>query len=923
MHRVRSDRVWTAVGVALALVVTAVCLYWMGTRSSRVPFLARRGVGEWILYPVARDLQTRPAARLDANFRKSFRLSRVPASATVLVRAFREFQMILNGHSVPGPSTPVSLVHWKSETELEVAPLLREGENVIEVRVENDKGPPALWLELHAGDERLPTDQTWEVSLAGGAWQPARAADLPMVEERYDYHFPEPISALRDRPWAWIFLSIPGVFAWLLWNRPNGNPKTRGSAALAWGAFAVAAMLWSALFLHNTRYLYPKIGFDVHGHQAYIDYLKDRGTFPRADEGWEMFQPPMYYATAAAFLKVAGVPAAGDDAAKFPLQCLGLLAGLLQMGFVFASLRLLFPGSPGQALVGLVLAAFLPMHLYMYQYTTNEGFAATWASASIYAALRIACGKSETTGAYIALGLALAAALGSKLTALVVGAVIFAVLLARLFIPSRRAEPRARGLTKWGLAVLLAMGVGGFHYYRLWRDFGNPFVANWDPELGLSWWQDPGYHSWEYFIRFGRVLTQPFLLGAHGLPDAMYSTLWGDGLLGGTVQPWFWPPWNMERMAGGYLLALVPTAAILVGFVIAAVVLLRHPRAEWFLLLGIAHAMIVAIVLMNLRLPYLSLAKAFFGMSAAVPLCALGSWGLQWLSARSRVLGVLLSAGVSAWALNAFLAVWILPDAIGTERFLGWSMTLQGRGREGYEHFQRVLAKDPLDHDAHFASVYALTGTDQTEERLHHRQEAMRLAPADPGILLLRAMDEMQAGNPAGGLPFCEKAISVAPDYANAYSMKALLLEATGEEGGILATLREGLRVAPTSAELQEMLGARLLRDGLVGDALPRMILAAEIHALQIPRNEKERRETILHDLEETRALAKSGRPSEALLPLGFLFVRLNQWDAGLLALETAAKEARQSGRMDFAEEIEKRIRAVRAMRDLENTPSK
>ncbi|MFO0946033.1 MAG: hypothetical protein U1D30_08815 [Planctomycetota bacterium] len=580
MVRFRKDRVLTVVGALALFVATVAVFHGLGTKASPIPFLPRQGNAEWIIYPLARDLQTRPAVQLDARFRKRFSLEQVPPHAIARLRGFRSFQLKVNGQIASAPPSS----NWKVPAEIDVTRLLRAGENELEVRVENSKGPPALWLALEAASVRVSTDETWDVSLAGAAPRPARLASKPLLEENYDYHFPSPIQAVQDRPWLTLLMAIPGIVAWLVWNRWLPDLVKTSGAYLEWAAFAVVATAWIAMYLHNAAFLFPKIGFDVHGHLAYIDHLKDQRTLPRADEGWEMFQPPLYYATAATVVKLSGTPSAGEDAGKLPLQYLGLVAGLLQVGFIFFSLRLLFPESPGLVLVGLLLAAFLPMHLYMYQYTTNEGFAATWASASVYAALRIVLGHRDTVGAHIALGLTLAAALNSKLTAVAILGVIVVVILGQVLVRAARGESWKSGLVKLGLALFIAVGLGGFHYFRLWRDFGSPLVANWDPELGLAWWQDPGYHTWEYFIRFGHVFSQPFLLGAHSLPDAIYSTLWGDGLLGGTVQAWFWPPWNMERLAAGYLFAIVPSIAILVGLAGVFLVQIRHPRAEWFLL---------------------------------------------------------------------------------------------------------------------------------------------------------------------------------------------------------------------------------------------------------------------------------------------------------------------------------------------------
>ncbi|MFO0946034.1 MAG: hypothetical protein U1D30_08820 [Planctomycetota bacterium] len=223
-----------------------------------------------------------------------------------------------------------------------------------------------------------------------------------------------------------------------------------------------------------------------------------------------------------------------------------------------------------------------------------------------------------------------------------------------------------------------------------------------------------------------------------------------------------------------------------------------------------------------------------------------------------------------------------------------------------------------MDNDAQFASVYALTGTERTEERGKHLREAMRLAPDDPGILMMRAMDELQGGNPAAGIRYCDRAIEVAPDYANAYSMKVQLLEAAHDGKNILPALREALRTAPTSAELQGKLASRLLEAGQIDEGLEHWTLAAEIHANQLPRALKERREQIQRQLNETRAMAATGRQAEALAIVGLQLVGLNHASQGTGVMEAAVQEARRTGQTTLASAIEQRLRIIKSVKDAE-----
>ena len=121
----------------------------------------------------------------------------------------------------------------------------------------------------------------------------------------------------------------------------------------------------------------------------------------------------------------------------------------------------------------------------------------------------------------------------------------------------------------------------------MWAHFGTPIVANYDAASRFRFWEDPGYGTPGFFMRFGEALESPFYSSLHSLPDGMYSTFYGDGLCGGAATWANRPPWNFDLMAAGMLLALLPTLAIAVGLAIAAIQLLRQPRASWFLVLGV------------------------------------------------------------------------------------------------------------------------------------------------------------------------------------------------------------------------------------------------------------------------------------------------------------------------------------------------
>ena len=147
--------------------VALTALAWMACNNPAINFLSRDKRAEWIVFPTAPDPHAHWFTSLDTTFRREFTLAAQPLSAHLGIRAMRRAEVKINGTPIEVPSNR----DWKAVVTTEAAGQLRAGPNVVEVRVFNHNGPPALWLNLVTDDLSSRSDEGWEASFAGSSWR--------------------------------------------------------------------------------------------------------------------------------------------------------------------------------------------------------------------------------------------------------------------------------------------------------------------------------------------------------------------------------------------------------------------------------------------------------------------------------------------------------------------------------------------------------------------------------------------------------------------------------------------------------------------------------------------------------------------------------------------------------------------------------
>jgi len=804
-------RSWHRVVVLLALAaITLAWLAWSCTRDPRIRFLSRDARAEWILFPKAADVVAHGVGNLDTVFRRSFELADRPRAARLEWRAATRVELKINGAPLEIPPGR----NWKDLSSGDAAALLRTGTNSIEARVIDDSAPPALWLTLTADGFTLRSDGTWEASCAGSAWRPAALASIPRL--------PGPgnrmgggersIAALRSIWPIWLVMTVIAAAIaltaprWLgRWAPSNGDGSGRQMTLL----LVAIGSLWVLLFANNAALAPFSQGFDSQQHLDYIKYVQVRHALPLPNEGFEMFQPPLYYVVCAAALSVCGATVDAPSGVLV-LRVLTLVFGLLQIALVFLSLRLLFPGRRAPQLVGLALAAFLPMQLYLSHNVTNETLAALLMTASVYLGLRLLRTNDPPLSRFAWLGLCLGAAMLAKATAVLL---IPPLLLAWIVRTVDERASAAIWLRRLGTLAAVFLAVCGWHYVRIWSAFGNPLLGNWDAASGFSWWQDPGFHTAADYARFGRSFVAPLFSGFWSVADGIYSTLWGDGLCGGAPVFALRPPWNYNLMVAGYVLALAPTLLILAGAAAALRRFVRKPSSDAIVLIGLSGAVALGLVFMTLKVASYAQVKAFYGLAMLVPLCFCAALGWEVLTRGRRVLEGALGALLLIWAMNSFASYWIVPS-VPQHVYAGLRLGAQGNLEAARAEAVKAVESGPTSATAQRFLASASNDAGRTDEALSHAQRAVALDPMDGACHLQLGMILVRQNQVEPAIAEMLRALELEPENVSAYNLLQAGLSKTGRGDEAIRVALEGLAVDPHDAELHHALGVSLARKG-------------------------------------------------------------------------------------------------------------
>jgi hypothetical protein len=130
-----------------------------------------------------------------------------------------------------------------------------------------------------------------------GVWRPAALAAAPapplLATEMAVFERPA-------RIWLAASAGLALLLGTLVWRRHRAlRCSTRQFRTLI-------LAIWSLVAVNNFSKLPSWMGMDYHGHLAYVQFILERRALPLATDGWEMFQPPLYYLLCAGMASLFG-----------------------------------------------------------------------------------------------------------------------------------------------------------------------------------------------------------------------------------------------------------------------------------------------------------------------------------------------------------------------------------------------------------------------------------------------------------------------------------------------------------------------------------------------------------------------------------------------------------------------------------------
>ena len=618
---------------------------WLALKADSIPLLTDNDQAQWITMSEPVSLMARKVEPVRRVFARKISLAGDVPHLSVEIRVFRSAKVYVNGTKVLSLSRSEKRV---VRGKLDIGRHLKRGNNSLLIEVENDVGPPLLWLNSEAS--ALKSGGIWRVTADGNNWHPVQlATEIESVQ--LSDQIPTPLESLIERS-GWIFsLFTIGFISTLVILRAGIDSVSERVLPLF---RYLLLFLLGLLYWHNAPQLPFHIGMDAPAHHEYLNYVISTTRLPMAGDGWQMFQPPLAYLLNAILVDVSRYFAPEINVATVA-RVTTMVVALLTAHFAAKVAEAVLSDRPFAQWLAVCLAMTMPMAIYMSHSFANEPYFALFGVMMIYwivARMEPAGGVIRYRDATL-LGILCGLALLTKVTALIL---CLAIALAFLVRQIRAGAEWRLFLKMVSLFCFWVVIIAGWWYLRNFIEMGRPFVGGWESRDNIVWWQYPGYRTINSLLGFGSALTYPLYAGAISFWDGIWSTLWGDGQLSGIVRFAQAPRWNYAAMHSLYLIAIPLTGLLWLGM--ARVLFVRNPTERGIHLELFTVSLILLIWAMfhlYASVPIYSSAKASYMLVMVPGIAVLVAWGAD-LIARSQLIKAMMAGLCSVWVGTVYQA---------------------------------------------------------------------------------------------------------------------------------------------------------------------------------------------------------------------------------------------------------------------------
>lgn len=381
------------------------------------------------------------------------------------------------------------------------------------------------------------------------------------------------------------------------------------------------------LQIHNINSFPVKRGFDAGGHIAYINYLKTFKRVPLANEGWETYQPPLYYVLGSVFNKIEDV------------RVLGIISYIL----LIFSVLILIQHIGKNFILSLCLANLagsLPVVIYLVPPISNEFFSSVVIGITLV--WYIMNKNRNTLTSNIFLGVLLGLSILAKATAWILVTTLTLDILVEFW------HKKYRKIESIIVPMSIMLLIGGWFYFRDIVMFRNPFISPFDfPQFKI--WQPPGQRDIHFFTDLSAFIN-------FDLFKAHFYSLWA-----GTYFSWFFDGHNViipvQPFSKIGIVLILFSLLLIIAFIYGYITETRHITSVNRVFIVYPFLLFISYIIYNLKMPFYSTVKGAFLISALIPFIFFIAKSLQklngyyWIIALYTIIYLILISK----------AFWILP----------------------------------------------------------------------------------------------------------------------------------------------------------------------------------------------------------------------------------------------------------------------